>query len=192
MDIQTVDTHPRDMHILHTVHRRRAPVPLHRDIMELQIQTVRRADHIATRPIRRPRLLARRIEPDNIRHLHIVRTPNVDHRILEPRIVQLRRIRHKIEPADMRIVTLAPEHRAILIRRRIQHHIAALKVVMCRRQHRIAARKMRIHRLRRRLMTVIRRHKRTDLKTARIRPVIRKRRSQKPVHRMQQQLIAGF
>ena len=177
------------MHILHAIHRRRAPIPLHADIMQTQIQAVRRANHIARRAILAALFFARRIAAHDIRHLDIIRAPDIDHRILEARIMHLVRIRHDVEAADMRIVALAPEHRTVLICRRLEPHIAPPERIMRRRQHRITAAKMRIHRLRRRLMPAVRRHQRMNLQPSRIIPVVRDRRRQKPVRRMQKQLI---
>ena len=190
VNIQAIDGNALDMHILHAIHRRRAPIPLHADIMQTQIQAIRRANHIARRAVLAALFFARCVASHDIADLDIVRAPDINHRILKARIVHLVCIRHDVEAADMRIVALAPEHRSVLVRRRLEPHIATLEKIMRRRQHRITAPKMRIHRLRRRLMPVIRRHHRIDLQAARIIPVVRDRRRQKPVRRMQKQLIA--
>ena len=62
VDVQAVDVHARDMHVLDTVHRRSAPISLHAYIVQADLQTVRRAQHIARRARLSVRLFPRRVE----------------------------------------------------------------------------------------------------------------------------------
>ena len=192
VDIQAVDAYPFDVDILYAVHGRRAPIPLHGNILQLQIQTVRGTDDIAGRGVRPAHLFAGRIEPDNIRDLHVIGTPDINHGVLELRVVHLRRIRVKRKPGDMGIVAFAPQHRAVFVSAGVQLHFAPCEMIMGGRQPRIVDREMGNQRIRGHLMGVVIAERCGDFFPAGPIPVFREGLRQQPVRGMEQQLIPGF
>ena len=189
MDIQAVDAHPFDMDILHAVHGRSAPIPLHGNVLQLQVQAVRGTDDIAGRGVRPAHLFAGRIEPDNIRDFHVIGTPDINHGVLELRIVHLRRIRVKRKPGDMGVVALAPQHRAVFIGAGVQLHFAPLKVVVRRGKPCVVDGEMGNQRIRGHLMGVVIAERCGDFLAAGPVPVFREGLRQQPVRGMEQQLI---
>ena len=189
VDIQAVDAHPFDMDILHAVHGRSAPIPLHGNVLQLQVQAVRGADDIAGRGVRSAHLFAGGIEPDDIRDLHIIGTPDINHGVLELRVVHLRRIRVEREPGDMGVMTFAPQHRAVFVGAGVQLHLAPLKVVVRRRKPRVVDGEMGNQRIRGHLMGIVIAERRGDFFPAGPVPVFREGLRQQPVRGMEQQLV---
>ena len=192
VDIQAVDAYPFDVDILYAVHGRRAPIPLHGNILQLQIQTVRGTDDIAGRGVRPAHLFAGGIEPDNIRDFHVIGTPDINHGVLELRVVHLRRIRVKRKPGDMGVVAFAPQHRAVFVGAGVQLNLAPLKVVVRRRKPRVVDGEMGNQRIRGHLMGVVIAKRCGDFLAAGPVPVFREGLRQQPVRGMEQQLVPGF
>ena len=192
MDIQAVDAYPFNMDILHAVHGRSAPIPLHGNVLQLQVQAVRGADDIAGRGVRPALLLPSGIEPDDIRDFHVIGTPDINHGVLELRVVHLRRIRIKRKPGDMGVMALAPQHRAVFVGAGVQLHFAPLKVVVRRGKPCVVNGEMGNQRIRGHLVGVVIAERCGNLFPACPVPVFREGLRQQPVRGMEQQLVPGF